>query len=103
MRRLFFSVLALSWLTIVGGCVCTQSQSCDQSGDQGCGRGCGGGLGRGSDRSWSHGVCDCELDEYCRMRSPWVRTAPAVLGTPVESIPAPMTPPAKALPRTSLE
>jgi len=45
----------------------------------------------------SHGVCDCEFDDYCSSRTPWVRSTgmpPAIVNgtipsTPSEPIPAP--------------
>ena len=47
----------------------------------------------GCKHSHSHGICDCELDDHCSSRSPWIRYSPA-LDPPVETAPAP----AKALP-----
>ncbi|HZZ79184.1 MAG TPA: hypothetical protein VFE62_11735 [Gemmataceae bacterium] len=47
-----------------------------------------------------HGVCDCQMDDYCSSRSPWIRTgavAPGLTPAPVEyvappgtTVPAPM-------------
>jgi hypothetical protein len=80
MRRLLFSALALSWLGLLTGCHCITS----------------------------HGVCDCDIDDHCASRQPWVAmgAAPA-LGTPVEYAPAPLpkgAPPVeqpKALPKVT--
>ncbi len=61
MRRLMFMLVSVSLLTMLAGC-CSAFHS--------------------------HGICDCEEDDWCASRSPWVRTgspAPA----PVESLPAP--------------
>jgi hypothetical protein len=55
-----------------------------------------------------HGVCDCQYDDYCSSRAPWVRQGGAVAPTTeyvsptpgnIESIPAPL--PAK-LPQSKL-
>jgi hypothetical protein len=95
MRRLFLPFLCVSWLAIFAGCQSTCSH--------GCNTGCNSGFGRGSARgtACTHGVCDCEVDEYCSSRAPWIRMAPpVVLGAPIEAIPAP---PAKALPKPGLE
>lgn len=50
----------------------------------------------------SHGVCDCEYDDYCTSRTPWVRSTgmppPVVSSTPgpiSEPIPAPAPAPSK--------
>ncbi len=31
-------------------------------------------------RSFSHGVCDCEIDNHCHTRAPWTRNAPPMTG-----------------------
>ncbi len=85
MRRLILSLLCVSWLAIFAGCHSTCNQGCNK----GCHAGC------------THGVCDCEFEDHCSSRTPWVRHAPLVaLGSPIEAIPAP---PAKALPKPGLE
>lgn len=43
MRRVLFSLLALSLMTVVAGCCHT------------------------------HGVCDCDIDDHCFTRQPWLR------------------------------
>jgi hypothetical protein len=56
--------------------------------------------------SHAHGVCDCEFDDYCSSRSPWVRFGPAGLDVPVAAVPVTPAPgadfvppaPAKSLP-----
>ena len=54
--------------------------------------------------SHAHGVCDCEFDDYCSSRSPWVRFGPGYEAPPIDAIPAKalpgefVAPPAKALP-----
>jgi hypothetical protein len=60
-------------------------------------------LGGGRLWSWwtqphAHGICDCEFDDYCASRSPWVRLgAPTHVGGHVgEPIPSPL--PGKVLP-----
>jgi hypothetical protein len=57
MRRLMLLLVGVSLLTTLAGCHCF----------------------------FAHGVCDCEQDDHCSSRSPWVR--PAV---PAESIPEPL-------------
>ncbi len=47
MRRLFISLLAMSFVGAVVGC------------------------------SHTHGVCDCENDDPCATRAPWVHTGEA--------------------------
>jgi hypothetical protein len=41
----------------------------------------------------SHGICDCEYDDYCASRSPWMRgnvmVAPPGGVAPAERVPAP--------------
>jgi hypothetical protein len=69
MRRLMLSMLVVSALISMVGCQCI----------------------------WTHGICDCEPDEYCSSRSPWIMhgstaavpsyTVPATIP---ESLPAPM-------------
>lgn len=43
-----------------------------------------------------HGVCDCEIDDHCCSRQPWVNAAavplPPVLGAPIEAPPRAMPP-----------
>jgi len=93
MRRLFLSLLCVSWLAIFAGCQSTCNQGCDS----GCGRGAFG----GRSCSTTHGVCDCAVDEHCSSRAPWIRMAPpVVLGGPIEAVPVA---PAKALPKPGLE
>jgi hypothetical protein len=94
MRRLYLTVMGLSWLALLGGCQCARP-GCDQ----GCNSGCASGLGGGSHSS-THGVCDCSIEDHCTNRSPWIRTVyPVALGAPVEAVPAP----ARALPNPGLE
>jgi hypothetical protein len=113
MRRLFFSLIGLAGLSLCGGCMSTGGHGCgDGCAGGGCGAGgcasggCGaGGFGAGAglggrDCSWTHGVCDCTIDEYCMMRSPWIVT-PAYATATTAVIPA--TPPAKVLPKGGLE
>ncbi len=96
--RQFMLTATLLFLGSIAGCAC-QSGGCGTGGcgSGGCGTGgCGnGGCGVGDGRlaDWArhkHGICDCEVDEYCSSRSPWIRNAGAV-APPVESI----QPPAK--------
>jgi hypothetical protein len=69
MRRLMFLMVALSFLGALSGCGCVFQP-----------------------RMNMHGICDCEQDDHCASRSPWIRyNTPAV---PVETIP----PPVKELP-----
>lgn len=54
-------------------------------------------LGSLSGCKWahSHGICDCEFDDYCASRAPWVR-GNGVHASPEEGYhaPAPVTAPA---------
>jgi hypothetical protein len=53
---------------------------------------CGGGAdGSGGRLSHAHGVCDCDSEDHCSSRSPWIRTN-AGLAAPVAE---PIAPPAK--------
>lgn len=58
MRRLLFSLLAMSLLNVLVGCQAT------------------------------HGVCDCgcDIDDQCTYREPWVNEAPAPVNAPVPEI-----------------
>ena len=76
MRRFMLLLIAVGSLGSLVGC-------------NSCGRGGCSGLGGGSgSHSVMHGICDCELDNHCRDRSPWVQ-----MGVPVtqasEAVPAP--------------
>ena len=42
----------------------------------------------GCKRIWTHGVCDCEMDNHCYTRTPWP-IAPKTTTTPGEAIPGP--------------
>ena len=44
----------------------------------------------GCQRSWTHGVCDCDMDNHCFTRTPWPIARAAVMA-PGEAIPAPAT------------
>ena len=62
MRRLMLILVALSFLGSMSGC----KHACP------------------------HGMCDCEYDDHCATRSPWMRySGPSTsLAAPVEGIPA---------------
>ena len=66
MRRLMLILVALSFLGAMSGC----KHAC------------------------SHGMCDCEYDDYCSSRSPWIRYggAPMVghVAGPAETFAAPL-------------
>jgi hypothetical protein len=63
MRRLMLLLVGVSLLSMLAGCHCFHT----------------------------HGICDCEEDDHCSSRSPWVHPmAPAP-----ESIPMPEPTPAK--------
>jgi hypothetical protein len=55
----------------------------------------------GCHHTCTHGVCDCEMDDHCFTRAPWVKYAapPPGLGVPVETVPAPGLPPVKEMPK----
>lgn len=58
MRRLLFSFLGVGFIVSLAGCHITQS----------------------------HGVCDCDVDNHCYTRSPWLRqTPPTMESEPIES------------------
>ena len=67
MRRMMFWLVAVSFLGSLVGCELIHS----------------------------HGVCDCEQDNHCRDRSPWVQFA-APTTTSSEAVPVP-----KKLPETT--
>ena len=122
MRRVLFVLLAFGFLGTVVGCRSTGS-GCDTGcgsscstrptlsrggcGSGGCGigsglgirTGCGtGSCGTGScagKHAHSHGICDCDFDDYCASRAPWIRlgvhSEPAV-GPAGEPLPPPVTP-----------
>lgn len=114
--RLAILALSLSFLASMTGCSLTTSGGCGTSGcgtggcstgscgSGGCGlsafgsrSGCGNGCGLSAWGRWmhSHGVCDCEYDDYCSSRSPWIRTnGGGIVHTPIavpasEPIPTP--------------
>jgi hypothetical protein len=64
MRRTLFSVLALGMLGLSVGCK----------------------------TSSTHGVCDCEVDDHCATRQPWVAHGPGAAphGTSVGTLGAPL-------------
>ncbi len=76
MRRLYLTLLGLSWLALFAGC----HHYC------------------------SHGVCDCLFDDQCCTRAPWVKLGPpAVLGAPIDAGPAPIAvPPVVTAPMNDL-
>jgi hypothetical protein len=59
MRRLMLLLVAWSFIGVLSGCHCV----------------------------FTHGICDCDYDDHCASRSPWIRTG--MLATPVEAVPAP--------------
>jgi len=83
MRRLMFLLIAVSFLGPLVGCNtcgsgCGLTSNC---GTSGCSTGrCGAG-----DRSHSHGICDCEHDDYCSSRTPWVRHGYTGIATPASA------------------
>jgi len=44
-----------------------------------------------SNCNFTHGICDCQVDDYCTSRSPWLRYNSTPTDV-VETIPAPATP-----------
>jgi len=96
--RLLICSIAVVFLVSLAGCKCGSS-GCTSSdcGTGGCKSGIGGcntgGCKGGVVGRWmhSHGICDCEVDDYCTSRSPWIRTG-ATMAPPVETIPAPSVP-----------
>jgi hypothetical protein len=44
----------------------------------------------------SHGICDCDLDDHCTSRSPWVRTN--TMAAPVQTAPVEKVAPPQKLP-----
>jgi hypothetical protein len=100
MRQLMLTATILL-LGSLAGCACPYGGGCGAGGcgNGGCGGGCGnggcaGGVGDGRLAEWArhkHGVCDCESDDYCTSRSPWIRNNVASIAPPVEST----QPPAK--------
>ena len=129
MRRLMLSVFTLSWLGLFAGCATFDggcgSSGCGSSGcgsaghafggcrsggfgAGGCGAGgCGAGGhgagfglgGHGDGTCLLHGICDCEIDDHCLTRAPWIRFTPVSLGTPIEAVPVPPKELPKVLPK----
>jgi hypothetical protein len=65
----------------MGGC-----NSCNS----GCNSGCGGRFGgNGGDAIHRHGICDCEEDDHCATRMPWLRMSMGHAVEPSEPLPAP--------------
>jgi hypothetical protein len=100
MRRALFFLIAFSFLGSMVGCSTCGSAGCGLSsrstGSCSTGR-CGAGH-----RAHAHGICDCEEDDYCTSRSPWIRHGVSTPGVPIvttgpvsEVIPPPTT---KSLP-----
>ena len=82
MRRLmsFLAIVVIS--SVLTGCRGTGS--CGTGCDTGCGTGgCGTG-GRVHGKGHAHGICDCEYDDYCTSRSPWIRVSAS---QPIQSAP----------------
>jgi hypothetical protein len=100
MRRALFFLIAFSILGSMVGCNTCGSAGCGLSSctTDRCSNGrCGVG-----GRAHAHGVCDCEYDDYCSSRSPWLRHGVSTPGMPVvttgpvsEGIPPPTS---KSLP-----
>jgi hypothetical protein len=69
MRKLMLTAAML----LVGSLAGCAGRDC---GSGGCGAGgcAGGGCGNGR-FAHTHGVCDCEMDDHCSSRSPWIRNA----------------------------
>ena len=96
MRRLLFGLIAVCLLVSVVGCRSMQSDCggvCRSGGCSGgacasgaCGRGVGG-LAGGVSLTHSHGICDCQGDDHCSSRAPWIRLG---FQAPAESLPLPM-------------
>ncbi|MBM3995514.1 MAG: hypothetical protein FJ303_15365 [Planctomycetes bacterium] len=72
MRNWMFVLVAVGMLASLVGCQCGSS--------------CRGGWTPGGRAINAHGICDCEDDNYCASRAPWLQGAPA------ETV---LTPPAK--------
>ncbi|MBI1831804.1 MAG: hypothetical protein HYR84_10175 [Planctomycetes bacterium] len=71
MRYWMLLLAAVGMLGSAVGCQCTGSR-------------CGGGWTPGGRAINDHGICDCEDDNYCQSRAPWLRMAPPA----AESVPA---------------
>jgi hypothetical protein len=86
MRQLFLTATILL-LGSLAGCA---GPNCGSCGGGSCGS--GGCAGGGSGAGWckGHGICDCEMEDYCSSRSPWIRNGYSA-APPVEVI----QPPAK--------
>jgi hypothetical protein len=50
---------------------------------------CSGGSGG---RGHMHGICDCEYEDYCSSRAPWIRMGGHITTSPIAE---PVPPPAK--------
>jgi hypothetical protein len=92
MRRWLLSVFPLLCLAALSGCqACNNCSTCSSCGS-GAG-GCGAGVLKGC--GW-HGVCDCQADDQCCMRQPWlynnVAASPAAPIVPASAPLAPVRP-----------
>jgi hypothetical protein len=111
MRGWILCLMALSSLSALGGCRSSCSNhnlaapSCASCGNRGGCSTCGhGGNGdsrrdqnyaatRGATACW-HGICDCQPEDYCCTRQPWIVNCGAHATPPVPAIvPAPGAPP----------
>jgi hypothetical protein len=79
MRRLMSMLVAACFLASMAGCC---ANSCGSRGS------CGGGGGHGI----SQGMCDCEMDDHCLERSPWLRFGAGVTGEQPAGEPIPVAP-----------
>jgi hypothetical protein len=87
-----FLLFALAMVASANGCVltkCGSGNGCGHGSVGGHGNGCGFGgfghgngcghgsgygvFGRGGHGGHGHGICDCDEDDYCTSRTPWVR------------------------------
>jgi hypothetical protein len=69
MRRLMSLLVASMFLASLAGCCCHS---------QGCGRG------------FSQGICDCEADDHCLERAPWLRFGAARESEAIQAPPTKM-------------
>lgn len=81
MRRVLFFLIAASFLGTMVGCNTCGSRGCGQDNCSVRGGATGG-------RTHAHGICDCDHDDHCSSRSPWVRHGHAAPVTHV--VPAPV-------------
>ncbi len=89
MRRLMSVVAIVLLSSVLAGCRSTSHSNTGSCGREiGCSTGCETGGKARSPRVHTYGICDCEYDDYCSSRSPWIRQS-ATKSMPSAPLPMP--------------